>query len=498
MDTHLPPPPGARGRAGTPLAEQPLEPLMTRDFETRPALVYERLRARHGPVAPVELYGVPVWLVLGYREVMDILRDESQWKKDIGHWRPYREGRVPPDWPLLPAYHVSHLLHQDDQRRMATRAAVDQALRPYQEPGQPQAVELAAAVERYVDELITFFANGQGSGFVDLCSQFARPLPLMVINRLFGFPVEQGDDIFMDAWRMVDSGPDAGEAIGRLIASTTELAAYRREHPGDDLTTRLLQADPPLTPEEIGMELYAMLVFSDLVSHTITNSVVEVLAGNTWAQESLAVGTFQELVNRVHIASPPWTNLAMHFPVTDVTLGNYHVAAGDGVVPSVAAAHGDPLFADAVGDAVTSSRAHLAWGAGPHVCPSRELAEMMSAKAVTRLFERCDVELSLPVDQLPWRSSLYVRAVRSLPATFRMRWPGGGGAGAPAAAPGRPGGAAAGEPVGAVAGGGDGGPVDGGAAVSTPASVSASQERPRSRLWRFLASMRPGQRQQQG
>jgi hypothetical protein len=35
------------------------QPLMTRDYETRPALVYERLRQRHGPVAQVDLLGVP-------------------------------------------------------------------------------------------------------------------------------------------------------------------------------------------------------------------------------------------------------------------------------------------------------------------------------------------------------------------------------------------------------------------------------------------------------
>ncbi|MDX6328233.1 MAG: hypothetical protein QOI83_616, partial [Streptomycetaceae bacterium] len=41
------------------------EPLMTRDFESAPSAVYERLRRRYGSVAPVDLAGVPVWLVLG-------------------------------------------------------------------------------------------------------------------------------------------------------------------------------------------------------------------------------------------------------------------------------------------------------------------------------------------------------------------------------------------------------------------------------------------------
>ncbi|CAM5437763.1 hypothetical protein SANTM175S_10668 [Streptomyces antimycoticus] len=40
--------------------------------------------------------------------------------------------------------------------------------------------------------------------------------------------VEQGDDVFMDSWRMVDGGPDAAAAVGRLVAATTELARATR------------------------------------------------------------------------------------------------------------------------------------------------------------------------------------------------------------------------------------------------------------------------------
>jgi hypothetical protein len=133
-------------------------------------------------------------------------------------------------------------------------------------------------------------------------------------------------------------------------------------------------------------------------------------------------GMISELVNRVHIASPPWTNLSFRYPVTSTVLGNFRLAAGDAVMPSIAAAHGDPLFANAVNhDSAMSSRAHLAWGAGAHQCPGRGLADMMVSAAVRRLFERCDLELGLPVDQLPWRSSAYVRGLRAFPVQFRMR-----------------------------------------------------------------------------
>jgi hypothetical protein len=80
------------------------QPLMTRDYETRPALVYERLRQRHGPVAPVDLLGVPAWLVLGYRESLQVLQDDDAWPKGLENWRARSEGRVPSDWPLGPPW----------------------------------------------------------------------------------------------------------------------------------------------------------------------------------------------------------------------------------------------------------------------------------------------------------------------------------------------------------------------------------------------------------
>ena len=469
------PDPHAQDSAAPRLEALATEPLMTREFDQRPAVVYERLRNRYGPVAPVTVHGVPMWLVLGYQEVFSVLRDDQLWRKDPANWRALREGRVPPDWPMLPGYQVSHLLLKDGEDRAAVRAALDAALRPYQDPGQPQAAELETAVARHVDELITVFADGSGSGWVDLCAQFSRPLPLLVINQMFGFPVEQGDDVFMDAWRMVDSGPDAAAAIERLLAATTQLARHKKEHPGDDLTTRLIEAAPSLPPEQIGLELYSVLVISDQINHAIANSVLEVLTANPQARASLSVGTYHELVNRVLIASPTWTNGTHRYPVTDTVLGGYRIAAGDAVLPSIAAAHADPEFRKGLGDdAVASSRGHLAWGAGAHRCPAQELAEMVTVTAISRLFDRCDLELGLPPDQIPWRSPYYVKGVKALPVRFRIRQP--ERPAAAAAAPAYPPPAAGAAP---------------GAAGGAPPRAARP---PRSRLWRFLAGLRGGGR----
>lgn len=461
MDPHLPP--SSSSHAAAPRLESlDAEPLLTRDYEMRPALFYERLRARFGPVAPVDILGVKAWMVLGYQEVLEVLRNESRWKKDPKHWKNLQEGRIPDDHPLVPPYRVRSVLMMEGQEHKRTRGALDAAMRPFQDPGEPEAAELEAVVARHADELITVFAEST-SGTVDLASQFARPLPLLVINRLFGFPVEQDDDIVMNSWRLVDSGPDAPEAAQRLLAAMTELLAYKKENPGDDLTSRLIAEAGGIPDELIVQQLFVVLPIVDAISSSITNGVLEVLTGNTAAEDSLTVGSFHELVNRVHITSAPWPNLAFRFAAADTVLGNYRIAAGDPVCPSAAAAHGDPIFAKALrDDGVTSTRAHLAWGAGAHQCPARDMAETVATIALGRLFDRCDLEMTLPVDQIPWRSSLYARGVRALPVRYRMRQLPGEAAQLPVPPP-----------------------------PSEP-PAPAQPTRPRSRLWRFLASLRGG------
>ncbi|MEV1085506.1 cytochrome P450 [Streptomyces sp. NPDC050211] len=424
MEFHLVEEEPARG--GARLEALATEPLLTRDYETRPALVYERLRERHGPVAPVDLLGVPAWLVLGYRESLQVLHDDAGWPKGLENWRARSEGRVPADWPLAPSLEVNHVLIQGGSGHRRLRSAWDGALRPFQDPRQPQAKRLKAAVTTYADELITLLGQGGGTGMADLSAQFSRPLPLMAASHLLGFPGSQGDDALMDMWRVLDAGPDAEPALARLLRTLSELAAAKREQPGDDFPSMMLAADPDLSVDELARELFMLLgMTSDHVGILISNTVVEVISGERegGVRAVLSAGMVRETMNRVVMRKPPLVNFVPRFAAADTRLGNYTIHAGDPVWVSSAAAHADPVFAGqtAPGSSTISSRAHLSWGAGPRQCPARELASTIAAAGVNRVFERfAHLELALPVDQLPWRSSPFMRGLRSLPVRYEL------------------------------------------------------------------------------
>src|SRR4051812_38748411 len=110
------------------LESLPSAPLLTAEFDIDPSAVYARLRNTYGPVAPVNLAGVPVWLVLGYQQVLDVLRNDTTWRSDIRHWRAHREGKLPTNWPLLTGYEIRQTMFLDGAEHGAARQTLYSAL----------------------------------------------------------------------------------------------------------------------------------------------------------------------------------------------------------------------------------------------------------------------------------------------------------------------------------------------------------------------------------
>ncbi|GAA3803632.1 cytochrome P450 [Sphaerisporangium flaviroseum] len=441
--------------------------MLTRDYDSSPSLVHERLRDTYGPVAPVDLLGVPVWLVLGYSEVREILGDQGGiWSKRLANWRDRAEGRIPPEWPLSPAFEVNSSAFQDGAPLRRVRDAWTSALAPFQDHTHVQSQALERAAKKYADDLITVLSEGSGTvGWADLSAQFARPLPLMVINRLLGFESAQGDDVFMDIWRMLDAGPDAAEATHRLLSSVVDLAVTKMRNPGQDFPSYMLAANPDFTVDEMARELIMLPVLTgDVTASLICNTIVEILV-NPHVRASLNDGIIEETINRVALVNPPMANLTFRFPTVDVKMGRFVIAAGDPVMVSVAGAHADPAFGAAIDPhAIRSTRAHLAWGVGPHRCQGQRLATRITAIAVSRLFERFSrIRLALPADQLPWRPSPFLRALRSLPVQFELSQAH------------TPSGNAGSRPI---------------SQGRSQAPAPQHQEPPRSALWRFLQGLR--------
>ncbi|MFF3748885.1 cytochrome P450 [Streptomyces sp. NPDC002018] len=406
------------------LEELSPEPLLGREYQDRPDLVHERLRRRHGAVAPVDLLGVPVWLVLGYPEALHVLQNDALWPKGMQYWRARNEGRVPDDWPLAPALVAENMMARGGAGHPGYRAAWDAALKPFQDPRHPRTRRLKESIRRTAKELIALIAQGGRSGTADLAAQFSRPLPLMVAGELLGASGSLDDESLMDIWRILDAGPGSAEASARVLTAMGRLGEEKRNRPGEDFPSYMLAARPGLTASELAHELTMLMgMISDHGGILIANAVVEIITGDGRARASLSAGMIREAVNHVALRKPPLSNFVPRFPVTDQRLGEYLIRAGEPVWIATAATHTDVRFASGTSaERTTSTRAHLSWGAGPRQCPARELATTITTLALECLFEEFEqLELAVPVDRLPWRSSPFVRGLRSLPIRYELK-----------------------------------------------------------------------------
>ncbi|GAB3989022.1 cytochrome P450 [Actinoallomurus acanthiterrae] len=375
------------------------------EFAADPESVYRRLRA-YGPIAPVELDpGVPGMLVTDYDVALEIYRDQARFPRDARRWQ---EG-IPPECPILPimAYRPTCNL-TDDPLRFRLRNAVTDVL------DRVDPTALRTFVERSADRLI---GRMRLRGEADLRTEYSLILPLLVFNELFGCPAELGDRM-VDAIQEVLKWENSEEANMTLAMCVLELMALKREHPGQDMTTGLMDHPAELTDEEVAHQIVMLVgAGSELVQNLIINTTRLLLSDERFAGD-LSSGSLlvEDALEEVLWTDPPLANFGATYPVESFDFHGVRLPADQPVIISFAAANNDPSTRaeDRVGN-----RAHLAWGIGPHVCPAQGQARIIATVAIEKLLDGLpDMELAVPAEELTWRPGWIQRALSSLPVRF--------------------------------------------------------------------------------
>lgn len=225
-------------------------PLYTSTFTADPGSVYESLR-NFGPAAPVELApGVNTSLVTDYAAALHVLQNPDTFRRDSRRWRALNEGRVPMDSPILPMLaYMPGPLFADGAQHLRLRQAMTDSL------ARIDTHRLTRSVGTYAEYLISQFS---GRGTVDLVSEYAQLLPLLVFNELFGCPGELGDRVVYGISGMFD-GVDAENAKGILIGALAELVQLKHAKPGDDITSWLMEHPADLSDEEMIPQLIQLI-----------------------------------------------------------------------------------------------------------------------------------------------------------------------------------------------------------------------------------------------
>jgi cytochrome P450 PksS len=114
----------------------------------------------------------------------------------------------------------------------------------------------------------------------------------------------------------------------------------------------------------------------------------------------------------------PIEHPAPRFAREDVELGGQLIRRGEMVVPVVAAANRDETVfpnPDTL-DITRHPNRHVAFGMGVHYCLGAPLARLEGRLALLALVQRFpQLRLAVPAEQLRWRSSVSLRALKALP-----------------------------------------------------------------------------------
>ncbi|MFG2126429.1 cytochrome P450 [Streptomyces sp. NPDC048751] len=381
-------------------------PLYGPEFAADPQAYYAYLR-HYGPTAPVELApGVEATLVTDYTAALQLLQDSSSFRKDARRWRDFNDGKVSPESPVFPllAYRPN-CMFSDGAEHLRLRQAVTDSM------ARVDSRRLGQSTERISDYLISQFS---GRGSADLLGDYAKQLPLFVLNDLFGCPADIGDRVLFGISGMFD-GNNAEKAAQVLFQAVGELVALKRARPGEDVTSWLMQHQSRLTDEEMVHQL-ALLLGSGVepLRNLIGNTLHLLLTDDRYAYKG---GLIEEAIDDTLWDNPPMANYAPHYPAADMEFAGQKLTAGDLVLVSFAAANTGPALTAA--RQAGSNRAHLSWSAGPHACPSKEPVRHITVTALEHLLNRLpDVELAVPSDSLTWRQGPFHRALAQLPVRF--------------------------------------------------------------------------------
>ncbi|MEU9602776.1 cytochrome P450 [Streptomyces sp. NPDC048109] len=377
-------------------------PLYGPEFAADPQAYYDYLR-HFGPTAPVELApGVAATLVTDYAAALDLLRDPA-FRKDARQWRDLRSGEVPEDSPVVPllAYRPN-CMFADGAEHQRLRLAVTESMMRI------DSRRLAQITEQVSAYLIAQFS---ARGSADVMADYARQLPLFVFNELFGCPAEIGDRVLFGIAGMFD-GVNAAESAQLLHRAVGELVALKRERPGDDVTSWLMEHEADLTDEEMVHQLSLLLgAGAEPLQNLIGNTLHRILTHDRGAYQDV-----RNAVNDTLWKNPPIANFAAHYPADERMFAGQRVTAGQLILISFAAANIGMALA---GNHHAANRASLAWSAGPHACPSQRPATGITVTAVDDLLGQLpDIELAVPAGLLTWRPGPFHRGLNALPVRF--------------------------------------------------------------------------------
>jgi cholest-4-en-3-one 26-monooxygenase len=249
----------------------------------------------------------------------------------------------------------------------------------------PRAVERLRA--GLTDAARDIAENAAAAGTGDFVQQVASELPLHAIANLLGIPAEDRMKLFHWTNEMVgDEDPEYAESealmsAGQLVFYGMQLAAHKADNPGDDIVTKLIEADvdgQKLSDEEFGLFLITLTVAgNETTRNSITHGMMAFL-DNPDQWELFKSERPQSAADEIIRWATPVTSF-QRTALADVSLAGVQVKRGQRLVLSYRSANfDDAVFEDPFTfNILRNPNPHVSFGGtGAHYCVGANLARL--------------------------------------------------------------------------------------------------------------------------
>jgi cytochrome P450 len=271
----------------------------------------------------------------------------------------------------------------------------------------------------------------------DVIEDFSLQLPLDVISELIGIPESHRTQIHLLSDRISErSGAgemseDAMNATVELLVLLTDLIRDRRQHPGDDVITMLMQtpvveedgSERLLTDDELaGRFLELSFAGHETVAKLIPNGVVA-LSWYPDARREL-VGNPALMTNAVEemLRWDPPSHYQGRTTTRDIQVRDTVIPAGQRVIlVTGAAVHDERKYPDPeVFDIHRDIERHVSFGFGRHLCLGATLARLETKVAFEELLKRFP-DFTIDPSGAERHVSVNVRGLSRLPLVVESR-----------------------------------------------------------------------------
>ena len=387
-----------------------------------PYSLFHQLRTAH-PVLWSD--SLNCWVLTRYTDVLSGLRDPRLSSNRMTAFmdqlsEPVREQTRP-----LRSYLSKFMGLSDPPNHTRIRRLVNKAFTPRVVQGMRQ------RIEQLVEDLLE---KVDDTGRMDLISDLAHPLPVVLIAEVLGLPAEDrkefkqwSDDIvaFLGTGRaMAERAERAQRSMLDLTNYYRGIMAQRRKHPKDDLISSLLAAEEDsdkLSEEELLATCVTLLSGGhETTTNLIGNGMLALLRNPEELQKlsahpSLIVNATEELLR---YDSP--VQRAERVAIEEFEIDGKAIEKGQRVFLMLGAANRDPLQFPAPDrlDIARKPNRHIAFGLGIHFCVGAPLTRLEGQIAIDTLLRRLP-QLRLVSERLEWQENIAIRGLNSLPVVFK-------------------------------------------------------------------------------